>query len=158
MRSQWGPLETGRAAAVWQEARPRFCAQVLGPHFEELCRQYAVAAPLSVFGAIPGEVGSGVVSDPQGRTSIQIDVVVLEPAGPKESRRVLSLGEVKYGEVMGTPHVERLRRAASLLSLRGYDTRDTVLACYSGAGFSPELLSSEGTRLRLIGPHQLYAG
>jgi uncharacterized protein len=157
MRPQWGPLETGRAAAVWQDARQRFSAQVLGPHFEELCRQYAVAAPPSVFGALPGEVGSGVVGDAEGRTSIQVDVVVLEPAAPNESRRVLSLGEAKYGEVMGTRHVERLRRAADLLARRGYDTRDTVFACYSGAGFSSELLSAEDARLRLIGPDQLYS-
>ncbi|MGH3280975.1 MAG: AAA family ATPase, partial [Trebonia sp.] len=54
MRPQWGPLESGRAAAVWQDARSRFLAQVAGPHFEELCRQYALAAPADTFGALPG--------------------------------------------------------------------------------------------------------
>jgi len=156
MRPQWGQLETGRAAAVWRDARQRFSAHVLGPHFEELCRQYAVAAPPSVFGVLPGEVGSGVVGDSAGRTSIQVDVVVLAPAAPSASRRVLSLGEAKYGEVMGIKHVERLRRARDLLSQRGYDTREVVLACYSAAGFSRELLSTDDPRLRLIGPDELY--
>jgi AAA+ ATPase superfamily predicted ATPase len=157
MRPQWGQLETGRAAAVWRDARQRFSAQVLGPHFEELCRHYAVAAPPSVFGVLPGEVGSGVVGDSAGRTSIQVDVVVLEPAAPGASRRVLSLGEAKYGEVMGIKHLERLRRARELLARRGYDTREVVLACYSGAGFSRELLGIDDPQLRLIGPDELYS-
>jgi uncharacterized protein len=155
MRPQWGALESGRATAVWQDARQRFSAQVLGPHFEELCRQHAAAAPPSVFGAIPGETGSGVVTDPERKTSIEIDVVVLAPAAPRESRRVLALGEAKYGQVMDAKQVHRLRRAAELLARRGYDTRDTVIACYSGAGFSADLEPSE--RLRLIGPDELYA-
>jgi len=83
-------------------------------------------------------------------------VVVLAPAAPSASRRVLSLGEAKYGEVMGIKHVERLRRARDLLSQRGYDTREVVLACYSAAGFSRELLSTDDPRLRLIGPDELY--
>lgn len=158
MRPQWGPLESGRAAAVWQDARARFSSQVAGPHFEELCREYALAAPAQTFGGLPGEVGAGVVNDPARKNSIEIDVVVLGPAIPGQPRRVLSLGEAKLGEVMGVRHISKLSRARELLTERGYETSQTVLACYSGAGFSDELRKSDGDGLvKLFGPRELYA-
>ncbi|WP_322762393.1 ATP-binding protein [Frankia sp. Cr2] len=157
MRPRWGLLESGRAAAVWQDARSRFAAQVLGPHFEQICREFAVAAPPEIFGGLPAEVGAGVVADPEHRTQIDVDVAVLAPANPGEPRRVLSLGEAKWGEVMGVRHVERLRRVRELLAGKGFDTRDTVLACYSGAGFDPELLAStSGDQVLSIGLGELY--
>lgn len=157
MRPRWGMLESGRAAAVWQDARPRFLAQVAGPHFEELCRQYALAAPADSFGGLPGEVGAGVINDPERRQGIEVDVVVLGPALPGEPRRVLSLGEAKLGEVMGLKHVRRLARARDLLAARGYDTSRTVLACYSAAGFTPELREGKpGETVKLIGQRDLY--
>ncbi|WP_322780527.1 ATP-binding protein [Frankia sp. Cas4] len=157
MRPRWGLLESGRAAAVWQDARSRFSAQVLGPHFEQICREFAVAAPPEIFGGLPADVGAGVVADPAHRTQIAVDVAVLAPANPGEPRRVLSLGEAKWGEVMGVRHVERLRRARELLAGKGFDTRDTVLACYSGAGFDPELRASiSSDQVLTIGLGELY--
>src|SRR5260370_40772043 len=44
---------------------------------------------------------------------------------------------------MDLRHVERLRRARDLLAVKGFDTRETVLSCYSGAGFSPELQAAQ---------------
>jgi AAA+ ATPase superfamily predicted ATPase len=158
MRPQWGPLESGRAGSVWPDARARFLAQVAGPHFEHLCREHARSCPDGAFAALPGEVGAGVVTDPAGRGAIDVDIVVLGPAQPGEPRRVLSLGEAKLGDVMGPRHVQRLRRARDLLAARGYDTRDTVLACYGGAGFEPGLaVGSSSERVMLIGPDDLYA-
>lgn len=151
MRPQWGLLESGRTAAVWQDAKARFSAQVVGPHFEQLCRTFAAAA--TIFGGLPGEVGSGVVADPSRRSQIEIDVVVLAPAVPGEPRRVLSLGEAKWGKVMGNRHVERLYRARDLLADRGYDTAGTIIACYSGLGFEPDLPEA----VRTIGLAELYA-
>ncbi len=70
---------------------------------------------------------------------------------------MLSLGEAKWGEVMGVRHVERLRRARELLAGKGFDTRDTVLACYSGAGFDPELRASiSSDQVLTIGLGELY--
>jgi len=144
MRPQWGLLESGRAEAVWSDAQARFSAQVLGPHFEQLCREYAMGAPEEVFGGLPGEVGTGIVADPGRRSQLEIDVVVLAPVVPGQPRRVLSLGEAKWGETIGTRHIERLRRARDLLANRGYDTRGTVLAGYSAAGFEPGVSDSPG--------------
>ena len=153
MRPQWGLLESGRAENVWKAARARFSSQVVGPHFEQICREYAMAAPAELFGELPGEIGAGVVADHYNRSQIEVDVVVLAPAEPGSRRKILSLGEVKWGDVMGRRHVDRLARARQLLS-KDYDTADTVLACYSGAGFEPDLDPAVLT----VGLDDLYAG
>ena len=53
--------------------------------------------------------------------------------------------------------VEGLRRARDLLAVKGFDTRDTLLGCYSGAGFSDELPAAQDHDIRLVGLDQLYA-
>ena len=67
---------------------------------------------------------------------------------------MLSLGEAKWDKPMGTAHVERLRRARDLLAVKGFDTRDAVLTCYSGAGFAPDLRMRDD--VALIGLDLLY--
>jgi len=157
MSRQWPRLELGGGSAVWSGARARFLSQVVGPHFEAICRDYAIAADPSIFDALPGEVGAGVVPDPANRKQIEVDVVVLAPAEPGRPRKILSLGEAKWDRVMDLRHVERLRRARDLLGVKEFDTRDTVLSCYSGAGFSPELQATLSRDIRLVGLDQLYA-
>ncbi|MGH3821769.1 MAG: AAA family ATPase [Pseudonocardiaceae bacterium] len=157
MRPQWGLLESGRARPVWQAAAARFSAQVLGPHFEQTCREFALTVPAELFGALPGEVGSGIVADPARRSQIEVDVVVFAPTVPGEPRRILSLGEAKWGEPLGARHLDRLRRARDLLASRGFDTHDTALACYGGAGFDPDLSALAGRdRVLTIGLDDLF--
>ena len=88
---------------------------------------------------------------------IEVDVVVFAPAEPGRPRKILSLGEAKWDRVMDLRHVERLRRARDLLAVKGLDTRETVLSCYSGAGFSPELQAAQNPDIRLVGLDQIYA-
>jgi hypothetical protein len=45
---------------------------------------------------------------------------------------------------MGMRHIERLRRARALLTIKGYDTSRSTLACYSGSGFEPALQAAAG--------------
>jgi uncharacterized protein len=129
-----GQAEIRSGSAVWRDRRADFLSRVVGPHFESLCRSYALAASTDLSGAPPGEVGSGVVTDQASRTQIEIDVVVLAPREPGRPPRLLSLGEVKWGKVMDRHHVERLARARDVPS-DSFDTSDCVLACYSTAGF-----------------------
>jgi uncharacterized protein len=85
-------------------------------------------------------------------------VVVFAPARAGQPRRILSLGEAKWGQVMGPGHIARLARARDLLAAKGYDTTDTVLACYSAAGFTDELRVAAGEgRVALIDVAHLYA-
>ncbi|HXT93465.1 MAG TPA: hypothetical protein VN714_29905 [Trebonia sp.] len=107
----------------------------------------------------PAQVAATTVSDAAGKTQIQVDVAVRSAGTPGEPGRVLSLGEPKWGEVMGLAHLTRLRRARDLLSAKGEQTADAVLACYSGAGFTEELreLAATDPRVLLVSLDRLYA-
>ncbi|MGR6914903.1 ATP-binding protein [[Actinomadura] parvosata] len=139
MRREWTRLERGQPEAAWRDSRATFLSQVVGPHFEALCREWVWTVDAGVFGELPSEVAAGTVADPRNRTQIQVDVAVLGREEHGRPRRVLSLGEVKWDKVMHPGHVERLRRARDLLSVKGYDTSGTVLTCYTGAGFQGDL-------------------
>jgi hypothetical protein len=112
-----------------------------------------------VFGSAPGEVAAGVVADPLRRSQIEVDVAVFASDDPGRPRRVLSLGEAKWDKIVNTGQLERLRRARDLLAVKGYDTSGTKLACYSGAGFAPELvdLAAADPAILLVGLDLLYA-
>jgi uncharacterized protein len=154
MRPEWFRLEGGFADRVWRDQRPDFLSRVIGPHFESLCRAFVPLADGLVSGPI-GEVGAGVVNDPANRSQIQIDVAVLAPPERDGRRRLLSVGEVKWGETMTPRHAERLARARALLA-SSFDVTDCALACYSGAGFSAELRAMAGSGLSLISLADLY--
>jgi AAA+ ATPase superfamily predicted ATPase len=159
MRRRWPELELGLAEQVWRAAQPAFSAQVAGPHFEALCRSYAMLAGADLFGELPAEVGHGTVNDSAERAQIQVDVAVFAAPSPGEPRRILSLGECKWGEVMGSRHLARLARARDLLAAKRYDTRAATLACYGAAGFDGELhdlARRHPGRVALIGPGELY--
>lgn len=145
MRPEWAALTTGHASRVWERARGRFSSAIMGPHFETLCREFAFRYGDDLFGPV-GEVAAGTVTDPGSRNKkerkIQVDVAVLSPAFSGEPRKVRSLGEAKWGKVMGLRHLDRLRQARDLLEIKGYDTSETVLACYGGAGFDEELTAA----------------
>lgn len=158
MRREWTRLERGDPAGAWRSAQATFYSQVVGPHFESLCREWALDAGDGAFGDRPGTVAAGVVPDPANRTQIQVDVAVLGPEVSGEPQRILSLGEAKWGKVMTPGHVRRLRRARDLLAVKGYDTSATKLTCYSGAGFDDDL-RAEAHRdklIQLVGLGTLY--
>lgn len=157
MRPAWARLESGQAAEVWAQSAERFAAQVAGPHFEAVCREYVLGPGRSLLSTSLGEVGNGVVTDPKERRQIQIDVAVVEPGSGGHSPAVTVLGEVKWGTVMGVNHLERLGRARELLAGRGMDTTRCGLACFSGAGFSDALRAeAERGAVLLIGLDELY--
>jgi AAA+ ATPase superfamily predicted ATPase len=139
MRPRWGDLEQGLGGQVWADSKQKFRSKVVGPHFEAICREFARGYGRDVFGVPVGQVAAGTVADPAGDGEIEVDVAVLGPAEPGRRQGIVSLGEANWGDVMGVRHVARLRRARSLLEVKGFDTTRTVLACYSGAGFDEEL-------------------
>jgi uncharacterized protein len=159
MRREWTRLERGDTAGAWRNSQATFLAQVVGPHFETICRDWAQSSGADASGEAPGEVAAGVVADPLRRSQIQVDVAVLAPDDPGRPRRVLSLGEAKWDKVMTLNHLERLRRARDLLAVKGYDMSATTFACYSGAGFNHELgdAARADPAVQLIGLDALYA-
>ncbi|TLG03320.1 ATP-binding protein [Nocardia cyriacigeorgica] len=155
MRRQWTLLERGNPEGAWRNAQSTFSAQVVGPHFEGICRDWAMTAGPEVFGELPGHVAAATVNDPAERAQIQVDVAVLAPEAPGEPRRILSLGEAKWDRTMTIGHVNRLRRARDLLAAKGLDTSETVLTCYSGSGFDQNL--RESGEAMLVGLNDLYS-
>lgn len=144
----------GRAAVVWAAAQARWKANVLGPHFEELCRTWSLDTGGASFGADLARVGPAVVNDAGNRRSIEIDVV-----GFDVDNRLRVLGEAKLGEVMGLRHLDRLTRARDLVAGGGRDVGETRLACFSGAGFDADLLAAaDRGEAVLVDLRQIYAG
>lgn len=156
-RPDWAEWERARdSARLWKRRQHRFDSNVLGPHFEQICREWAFSyAPEQTFGGYVNRVGSGVVNDSARRTSHEVDVAVFgERSDGTEA--LLSIGEAKWNDVMGIGHLDRLRRIRDLLSAK-FDTSRTRLACYSAAGFVPALrAAAEAGEVVLIGLDDLY--
>ncbi|MFF7392537.1 ATP-binding protein [Streptomyces scabiei] len=161
MRPAWGDLERpGRASDVWRRTRSTFRSKVVGPHFEQVCREWARwhAAPETQGGHVT-RVAGGTVNDPAARTSHEVDVAVHGES--QEGRQVLlAIGEAKWSEVMGAGHLERLRHIRSLLIKNGTATEATRLYCFSGTGFTDELnhLVKSDPMIQLIDLPRLYHG
>ena len=157
-----GPIWStpGTPASLWQRSQRRFTSNVLGPHFEQICRYWTrhFVAEETV-GGIPVRVETATVHDVRERTNHQLDVVVfgLVDSGPEP---VIAIGEAKWNEVMSMTHLDRLRHMRGLLTAQGSRAGATGarLLCFSGAGFT-EGLSHEAERhpdVVLIGPAELY--
>jgi AAA+ ATPase superfamily predicted ATPase len=159
LRPAWGQLERpGRAPAVWARARPTFEAAIVGPQFEELCRQWTLRfAGGETLGAAVTAVGAGVVHDPGTRARHQIDVVAFGGGGG--GRSVLLLGAAKWGRPMDAPDLARLRRARALLAERAVaEVTHCRLACFSGVGFTPALAAGRAGEVVLVDLECLYRG
>jgi len=159
MRPSWARLESGQAADVWAQSAERFAAQVAGPHFEAMCREYVLGPGQDLLSSSLGEVGGGLVTDQATRQQIQVDVAVVESGSGGRKPAVHLLGEAKWGTVMGLKHLERLTRARESLAGRGMDVSRCALASFSAAGFSDSLrgrAAGGGTGAVLIGLDELY--
>jgi hypothetical protein len=155
MRPEWARLERpGQAGRVWTDTRARFASTVLGPHFEQLCRDWAAYfAEDDAIGGRVASVASGVVNDAARHRTWEVDVVVAAADG-----RTLALGEAKWGQVMDLGHLERLRRIRQLLVAQDRSGAESVrLLCFSAAGFTAELKAAEHDgQVRCIGVDHLY--
>ncbi len=162
MRPIWPDLEHTRdPGRLWERSRRRFTDNVLGPHFEQLCRYWTrYFASEETVGGAAARVEPGTVHDPASKATHQVDVVALG-LDDADRRGVLALGEVKWQETMGMSHLGRLRRIRGLLTAQGRPGAAMArLLCFSGAGFT-DGLTEEAARagdVRLLGPADLYAG
>ncbi|MGW0820776.1 hypothetical protein [Streptomyces sp. NPDC002845] len=161
MRPAWGDLERpGRAPAVWRRVQSTFRSKVVGPRFEQVCREWARwhAAPDTHCGQV-ARVAGGTVNDPAAKTGHEVDVAVHgEAHNGRET--LLAIGEAKWNDVMGVGHLERLRHIRGLLTARGSATEATRLHCFSGTGFTDEVhhLAKNDPTIQLIDLARLYHG
>ncbi|MZE77309.1 AAA family ATPase [Streptomyces xinghaiensis] len=161
MRPVWDQLERpGSATRVWQASRRRFVSNVLGPHFEQVCRDWALHhADADVLGGLPARVGHGVVHDLKARTGHEIDVAVVGIADGHAKPPLLAIGEAKWNDTMGIAHIERLKHIRELIARAGrYDTTSTRLLCFSGAGFNDKAYAAAeaSPSVQLVGLNSLY--
>ena len=164
MRPAWGDLERpGRAPQVWRRSQRAFSSNVVGPHFEEICRQWTRwhAGPGTYAGAYVSRVASGTVSDPEARTTAEIDVVAFGRGDNQDHDVMLAIGEAKWQETMSSSHLKRLEHIRALLSAKGEPgAGDARLLLFGGAGFSDALVrrAAEDPSVQLIGLDRLYHG
>jgi AAA+ ATPase superfamily predicted ATPase len=152
-----GKLLTGTAPL--RGSRDRFSRKILGPRFEQICRSWTLNyADPDRLGGLPAKVSTGVVNDAAGKSVHQVDVVVTGIADGGKTP-LLAIGEAKWGEAMDAGHVERLRQIRSLLTATGkFDTSNTKLICFSGAGFGRRLheAAGAGSDILLVDADELY--
>ena len=158
MRPSWPQLLRGSGAdRVWERSQHKFASAILGPHFERLCREWALYFAGDRFGDLPVQVSAGTVNDPANKTVCQVDVAVF---GHEDGGRppLLAIGEAKWNNVMGLGHLERLRRIRELLAANDkLDTSGTRLVCFSGAGFTNDLQHcARHGDVELVGLNDLY--
>lgn len=161
MRPVWPELERSRdLARIWQRARKRYASNVLGPHFERICREWTWhMSPPDLFGDHPNKVAAGTVADPAKKTGHELDLVVFGLADD-DSSPLIAIGEAKSNDTMGLGHLERLRRIRALLTEQErHGAQDAKLVCYSGAGFTDQLqqIAADCDDVILVGLDQIYA-
>jgi AAA+ ATPase superfamily predicted ATPase len=155
-------LEEGDAATAWAHAYPAYSSAVLGPHFEHLARSWTAHHSGDRWGGVQvGEVGPGLVNDPDGKTQHELDVVAV-PSGvrPTPKAPLLVLGEAKSTNKARTPaDLARLDGIRDLLGSQGRDAGRAQLALFSLEGFVPELVRAAAARedVHLVDLAELYA-
>ncbi|WP_313896734.1 ArsR family transcriptional regulator [Streptomyces sp. GC420] len=152
-------LDRQDAADTWRRARPAFDSTVVGPHFAQICRDWAMdfAGP-ETFGGRPAVASHGSLPHPAHQSGLEAEVVVRGRLGSR-SGALMSVGLARWNEVMDLPHLERLRQLLALLAARGEDVGHVRPACYGGMGFTPALRRAEADGdVVLVGPDRLYEG
>jgi hypothetical protein len=150
-----GQLEFGRAEQVWRAARPTFTANILGPHFETLARDWARRFAPDELGqpAGLGDIGYTQIHDRTGRPAHEVDVVGLR------GKEITLLGEAKATIASRTLRdLERLDLLKDVLRDQGYDTSQATLALFGLNGFATDLLRVATPRpdVELIDLNRLY--
>lgn len=141
-------LELRRAAAAWDRSQATFAAQVIGPHFESLAREWTARFGHEAGLDDVGHVGRTVVACREHRGH-EVDVVALgrrsRPRTP--NAQITLLGEAKATNNL--PDVSQLRRLEHIRDVlvgAGRDAANADLAVFSRSGFSEATLAAAACR------------
>ena len=156
-------LEDRRALEVWADAEATYRSQIIGPHFESMCRLWTDRyASTETLGG-PAEPSASVqVNDRRRSQSFELDVAALRRGTRDGKTRTIQLvGEAKAHR-LDIDALERLDRLNDLLAGRPGVTRSPTakLLLFSAKGFTPELASAARIRpeVELIDLRRLYEG
>jgi hypothetical protein len=154
-------FEDRRFVEAWPEAQARFSTHVLGPHFEQLARDFIFrfATPATT-GGVVARVGPAVINDQKARTQHELDVVATTRT-PNGSTQVLAIGEAKHtNRVRTVADLGRLGRIRTLLVDRNVAPATTKLLLFSANGFDRNLTEASAGRndVELIDLERIYRG
>jgi uncharacterized protein len=158
MRPHWPQLMRATdTVRIWERSQNRFVGNILGPHFERLCREWALYFAADRFGDWPLHVTAGTVNDPANRTTHQVDLAIIGHADG-ERPPLLAIGEAKWNDTMGLGHLNRLQHIRGLLEQNPkYATAATRLVCFSGCGFTDDLkAAAKRGDVELVGLEDIY--
>ena len=156
-------LEDRRALEVWADAEATYRSQIVGPHFESMCRlwtdRYASEATL---GGPAGPSASVQVNDRRARQSFELDVVALRRGTSTGATNTFQLiGEAKTYQ-LDVDALERLDRLSDRLASRSGVTASPTAKrlLFSARGFTPELAAAAHGRadVELVDLDRLYEG
>ncbi len=157
-------FEERRYEEAWAAAQQTFAAQILGPHFEHLCREWVrLFASADSTGEPVGGVGRTTVNDPRSRKTHELDVVALSAGERSQDRtaRVAVIGEAKSSSSRRTiADLQRLEHLRRLLAAEGADCEQARLLLFGRSGFDHNLQSTAALRsdVELIDLDRLYRG
>ena len=162
VRPDLARFEARRARDAWPAAAVRFDTQVLGPHFEDLARDWTLRfASVATLGGRPTAVGFTRINDADRHERFELDVVALGDPAPGHRRPViLAIGEAKGGTVpRGMADLARLDVLRQKLGSRAVVTT-TRLLLFSRGGFSKDLVAAARKRpdVELVDLARLYRG
>jgi AAA+ ATPase superfamily predicted ATPase len=164
VRPRQAQYEERRAAEAWEASREVVRSRILGPHVEELAREWTLrhASPDTLGGAV-SVVGSAVLNDPAGRARHELDVVALADGETlhRAGARIRAIGEAKAtNRLVGVGELARLDGIAALLAARGHDVTGMRRMLYSRSGFASELSATAASRsdVELVDLDRLYSG
>jgi uncharacterized protein len=138
--------------AVWLENEATWSSQIVGPHFERLCREATL-----LYGAEFGlpsvaDVGATSIADAKGRRGHELDLVASGPTG-----KIVAIGEAKHTTAARSPSdLERLEHIRGLLPSAA--DQQCRLMLFSASGFERNLVRATSTRtdVELIDVNRLY--
>jgi uncharacterized protein len=137
---------------VWSENQATWNSQIVGPHFERLCRE-ATLTYGSEFGlSSVASVGATSIADAKARRSHEVDLVATRTGGD-----IMAIGEAKHTTTARSPaDLERLEHIRGLLPTPA--GRRSRLLLFSDNGFERNLvrLASSRTDVELIDVDRLY--
>jgi AAA+ ATPase superfamily predicted ATPase len=164
-RRHLGLLEDRRVSEAWALADDTYRSQIVGPHFEELCRAWTARyASSETLGDRIGEVGSVQVNAAKRRQRFELDVVATTYATQsRRAKTIQVIGEAKGAVKPRTlSDLERLDRCVELLVARPDVSVATSARrlVFSLAGFDDELRRAAARRddVELVDIERLYDG
>ncbi len=154
-------LEDRQALEAWADAEATYRSQIVGPHFESMCRLWVDRyASEETLGGPADRSASVQVNDRRHRQNFELDVVALRSSSQEGKTKIIQLvGEAKAYQ-LGTDALARLDHLTVLLAGRSGVTLSPTAKrlLFSAQGFTPELTAAGQTRtdLELVDLHRLY--